>query len=442
MNRFLRTAYATTFVYLFLSLFAALMTGVGMPFSAPLCLYFGLLLILLPGAMPALRDKGTLLRLLGVLLALLGFLPLWLRGCSAAHGVAHGLGILAAGAFVPILRHRTTHSDFAAKFRFSILLLLVLIAYMYLSLLVGITEEAIVPIARGHVSQALDHLVPIFILLLMTGVLLLRGLRGLQGTLDERAFNRRQLRDLLLYASLVGVAFVFDPLPRLFRGLSWLLGRGGRWLVWAFGRLLDLLANKEPKFDPPKPEATPDPAEDYPPPPVETVTEQEPAHYKLDEAGETTLYKTILYIFLAAAAAVLLAILILEVRKLIRRIRDRGGAAGRGYPNEIRESLDGEDPAKRGRRPKRRSPLPRLRIRYLYGAFLRFLRRVPLRIEPCDTCGRINERAGRVMHLDRGDLSEFREIYEQARYCEGRAPSEQDAARMKKLFDRLKRGRL
>ena len=44
MNRFFRTAYATTLVYLLLTLVAVLIARVGMPFLAFSCLYFGLLL--------------------------------------------------------------------------------------------------------------------------------------------------------------------------------------------------------------------------------------------------------------------------------------------------------------------------------------------------------------------------------------------------------------
>lgn len=440
MNRFLRTAYSTTLVYLVLALIASLATGAGMPFLSFLCLYFGLLVGLLPCAAPKLRGKEGLLGALGVLLALAGFVPIRLCGGTLIHCIAHGLGLLAAGLFVRTLRHRTIHDDFAAKFRFSAVLLLAAIAYMYLSLLVGITDESLFSIRKEHLRQALDHLVPTAIMLLMTGVLLLRGLRGLQGMTDERAFNRQQLRDLLLYGAIVSTVFLVNPFPYLYRGMAWAIGRAARFFVWAFDRLLELLANKDPQFDPPSPEVTPEPSDDIPPPPAEMVTAQEPAQYKIDEAGESTLYNLILYIFLAATAIALLVILIVEVRKLIRRLRLKSGSRSRGYPEEIRESLDRDDSAKKGQRPKRHSAAPRLRMRYLYGEFLRFLRRVPIRIRPADTCGEINDHAHKVIHVSDRDLAEFRQLYEQARYCDDRTPTEQDAARMKRLLDRLKKG--
>lgn len=440
MNRFFRTAYATTLVYLFLSLIAALATGIGVPFLSFLCLYFGLLVALLPHAMPKQQGREALMAVLGVLLALLGFLPILLNGGRAIHCIVHGLGMLAAAVFFRLLRYRTTHNDFIAKFRFTLVVLLVLIAGLYLSLLLG-TAEDIFQVRKEHVSRALDHLAPLVILLLMTGVLLLRGLRGLQGTMDEKTFNRRQLRDLLIYGSLVSVLFLVDPFRYLSRGLSFLwedvVRPAMRFLAWAFERLLELLANKEPKFAPPTPEATPDPADYYLPLPAETVMEQEPTQYKIDDAGEETLYRTILYIFLAALAAVLLAILVVEARKLLRRLRDRG-TSGRGYPHEIRESLDRADGAGKAERPKKRGADPRIRIRYLYGQFLRYLRRVPIRIEPADTCGKIQEHTKKALRVSDRDLAAFTALYEQARYHDGAAPTEQDAARMKKLLDKLK----
>lgn len=444
MNRFLRTAYSATLVYLFLALIAALITGVGMPFSSYLCVYFGLLSALLPYAAPKASNRGALLTVLGVGLALMGFLPIWLLGCTIVHYIAHGLGMLAAALFFHTLKHRTTHNDFAAKFRFSVVLLLALIAYLYLSLLIGFAAEDILSVRKEYVSEAIDHVVPIAIMLLVTGVLLLRGLRGLEGTVDEKAFNRRQLRDLLIYASIVSVVFLVNPFPYLIRVLNWLMDDvvrpAARGLKWALGRLLDLLANKSPKFDAPTPEATPDPSEYYLPPPESTLFSN-PDQYKVDETGETSLYRTILYIFVTAVAVILLVILLLEIRKMIRRIRDRNGARGRGYPHEILESLDDGDTVKEKKALKKRSAVPRMRIRYLYSEFLRHLRRVPIHIEAADTCGKINERAKKVMRGSDEDLSEFRELYEQARYCEDRTPTERDAARMKTLLDRLKKGR-
>jgi hypothetical protein len=440
MNRFLRTAYSTSLVYFVLAFIAALSTGVGMPFPAFLCLYFALLIILLPNAVPKLKGRGALLILPGVLLALLGFLAVKLYRCPSAHYIVHGLGLIAAAIFLGALRHRTTHDDFEAKFRFSVIAVLAFVAVMYLILLFGSTEELVVPIKKEYVKQAVDHGVPIAIMLLVTGVLLLRGLRGLQGTMSEKDFNRRQLRDVLVYGSLVSVVFMINPY--LYRGLRWfvnsVLHPAGQGVVWAFNKLLELLANKRmDPFEVPDVDTTPAPSEYVPAPQTDMFVDKEPEHYMIDDADEGTLYRTLLYIFIAVAAAILLTILIIELVKLIEKLRERAGGRGRGYPNEIREALGDEDTGNRAEKPKKRGE-PRIRIRYYYREFMRLLRREHVRIEASDTCGSINDRARKTRRGKEEELSEFRELYEKARYRAEEAPAEQDAARMKTLYEELK----
>ncbi|MBO4384897.1 MAG: hypothetical protein J5854_05710 [Clostridia bacterium] len=443
MNRFFRTAFSTSLVYLVLALIAALITGKGVPLPAFTCLYFGLLIMLLPYAMPKLAGREALFALLGVLAALAGCLFLLLFRCAVAHYLAHLMGMLAAALFMSTLKHRTTHDDFAAKFRFAVIAMIALIASVYFSILIGITEEIMLPAETERVRKAFDSIIPIAIITLMTGVLLLRGLRGMQGSVNEKAFNRRQLRDVVIYASAVTAVFVVSPY--FHDVLVWLMNKvvrpAFRWILWAINRLLDLMANKKPLFDDTKPELTPVPDEDLMPLPTNMVTELEPESYKIDEAAETGLYKTLVYIMIGIAAAVLIVILVIELRKLIKKLRDRGGSRGRGYPNEIREALDDEDEKDRADKPKKRSPDPRVRIRWLYAEFLRFLRRVPVRIKPSDTCGNINDRTKKALRVNRGDLSEFRDIYEQARYNMTEAPTDRDAARMKTLLDSLKKHR-
>ena len=442
MNRVLRTEYSSSFAYLFLALIPALATGVGMPLPAFLCLYFGLLLFLLPCAVPKLSGREALFAFLGVLAELLGFLPIRLYGCPLIHYIAHALGVIAAGVFVGVMKHRTTHDDFSAKFRFSVVFILVFVGVMYLSLLIGITEEFVVPISRANIKTAVEHAIPIAILLLVTGVLLLRGLRGLDGTVNERDFNRRQLRDVLVFAAGVSTVLLINPL--LYRGLVWVMNNvvvaGANRLAWAFNKLLEFIASKGPKLnEQPVVIATENASEYVPPPQSGMMTEQEPESYMIDDAGEKVLYKSLLYIFLAIAAAVLLVILIIELVKLIKKLRRRGGGRGRGYPNEIREALD-DDAPKKADKPKKRGE-PRIRIRYYYREFMRYMRRIPITIRPSDTCGDINESAEASLRVNEEELSEFRDIYEQARYSAESVPTEQDAARMKTLYERLRNKR-
>ena len=443
MNRFLRTAFAASFAYFFLSLIPAIATGVGMPLPAFVCLYFGLLLILLPYCIPKLSKEAALFVTAGILLELLGFLPIRLYNCPNFHYIVHGIGAAFAAAFIGVMRHRTTHDDFSAKFRFSVVLIIGIISALVISMLFHVTEDLIVPIGRSNVWIAIEHGVPIAIMLLVTGVLLLRGLRGLQGTMNERDFNRRQLRDVLIYASLVSAVFLVNPY--LYRVLRWImvgvLRPAFRKLGVAFDEFLELIANKDPNFyDIPEAEETPLPTEYAAPPQTDMFVDKEPEHYMIDDADEGSLYRTLLYIFAAVAAAVLLTILVIELVKLIKKLRERGGGRGRGYPNEITESLGEDDTGVRAAKPKKRGE-PRIRIRYYYREFLRLLRRAHVLLEPSDTCGNINDRAQTTIRKKDEELSEFRELYEKARYSAEEAPTEQDAARMKALYDDFKNKR-
>ena len=104
MNRFFRTAYSATLVYLCLTLFGVLFTGVGMPFPAFSCLYFGLLLFLLPDISQKLIGKELLFSVIGTVTAMLGFLPIALWHCPMLHWLIHLSGITAAVVFLLILQ--------------------------------------------------------------------------------------------------------------------------------------------------------------------------------------------------------------------------------------------------------------------------------------------------------------------------------------------------
>lgn len=443
MNRLLRTAYWTCFVYILLAFLSSLAAGARLPFAAFLCLFFGLILSLLPHAAPKLSGKEVLFAPLGLLVSLLGFLLMPLYGCALIHYIAYTVGLLSAALFIVRLRHRTTHALFSAKFRFSVVAILALMAVMYLFLIFGSAEDFIIPIKKESVSRAVDGLVPIAIILLITGVLLLRGLRGLESTVNERDFNRRQLRDLLIYASLVGA--VFMVYPYLYKGFVWLLNDAVypffRMIGWAFNKFLELIARKGPiSSEAHEPAATLAPTESAPPYPYEVLQHQDISEYMLDETGEDNMYRILLYIFLGIAAAVLLVIVAREAVKLIRSLRERALNPGRGYPNEIRESLDKDANTKNADRPRKHGE-PRIRIRYYYREFLRCLGRIYVPIEPSDTCGRINERAQTALTAGDDELNEFRGLYERARYCHKSAPDERDAERMKTLYESLKKTR-
>ena len=440
MNRFFRTAYATTLVYLCTSLFAVLITGVQMPFPAFSCLYLGLLLGLLPAAAPKLSGKEPVFACIGAATALLGFLPIVLKNGPWLHYAVHFIGIVCGALFCSILRHRTTHDDFEAKYRFTIVLLLILIGFVYLTLLAGIYENGLVPAKSENVRLAVNGVVPLVIVLLVTGVLLLRGLRAQTGVVDERAFNRRQIRDTLLFAAIVSLLFAVDPFRYLGMAAAFLMKNvikpAAMFLARMLSALLDLMACTPPEPEHAVPTPTPTPTPEAIPGPM--LADTEPEHYMI-EGKDLSL--TISYIFLAATAAVLLAILAFQIVKLVKRLRKRGKKTGRGYPNETREAIPAADGAySRQDRPKRRSEDPRERIRYLYAEFLRFLRRSPVRFSETNTCREIETRANNWMAGKSSDLSDLTELYEQARYRQKDAPTDADARRMKTLFGRIKKG--
>ena len=440
MNRFFRTAYATTLAYLGATMAAVLITGVKVPFPAFSCLYFGLLLALLPAASQKLSGKEPLFACIGAAVALLGFLPIALRHCPLLHYAVHAIGIACAALFCSVLRHRTTHSDFEAKYKFTIVVTLIVIGFVYLALLAGIYDSGLVTASADNVRLAMNGIVPIAIVLLVTGVLLLRGLRAQQGVVDERAFNLRQLRDTLIFAALVTLIFAVDPFQYLKEAAAFLfrdvLRPAASFLARMLAALLQLMSCARPEAEH-APE-TPVPTADPEALPATQPAETQPEHYMI-EGKDLSL--TISYIFLAAAAVVLLVILALQIRKLVKRLRARNRNRGRGYPHEKRETLSvRDDPNRRRKQPKKRGGAPRERMRYLYAEFLHYLRRVPIRFGDTNTCREIEARAKSGLLADSSDLSDFSGLYEQARYREEDAPTEADARRMKTLLGRIKKG--
>ncbi len=439
MNRFFRTAFSATLVCLYLTLFTVLFTGIRMPFPAFSCLYFGLLIALLPAAVRKLSGREPLFYLLGAVTALSGFIPLVLWHCPASHMVIHLLGIAAAAVFLPLLRHRTTHGRFLAKYQFAAVSLLILLGLICLAMLTGIYTDGEAAVRTEVLKLAVNNTVPYAIVLLVTGVLLLRGLRAAAGTVDEQAFNRRQLRDTLIFAVLVSLVFAVDPFIYLQKAVLFLfndvLRPGARFLVSCLAALLRLLSARKSGEDP-QPLPTEEEATDPKPIPTLESGEAEPEHYYVED---TELARTIAYIFVAAAAAILLWILVRQIRKLIRNLRERALKRGSGYPNEIREALPEEEGTGRKDRPKKRSADPRERMRYLYGDFLRHLKKLKVSFGRTDTCKEIRDRAEDSAAADPPVLSEFTELYEQARYREEEMPSEADARRMKELLDRIKK---
>ncbi|MBQ5991636.1 MAG: DUF4129 domain-containing protein [Clostridia bacterium] len=438
MNRFFRTAYATTLVCLCLTLLAVLITGVAMPFLSFSCLYFGLLLALLPAAIRKLSGKETLFALLGVLTALVGFVPLIVLHCPLLHYPVHLAGIVLAAVFCSVLRHRTTHADFKAKYQFTVVVVLTVIGFVYLALLAGMDRSGTVPVQSENVRTAVNGIVPHAVVLLVTGVLHLRGLRAQEGVVDERAFNRRQLRDTLIFAVLVTVVFLVDPFAYLkeafFFVINDVLKPAAGFIARMLGALLKLISCVKPHMQE-EPLPTPEPTAGPEQLPVTEPVEVEPEHYYV-EGDDLSL--TLSYIFIGAAALILLLILGLQIRKLVKKLRKRNQNRGRGYPNETREAIAPEAETDTEEKPRKHSEDPRERIRYLYAEFLKYLRKIPIRFAKTHTCGEIGQRAKRGLRVDPADVTDLTELYEQARYRQKEAPGDADARRMKALLSKIK----
>ena len=437
MNRFFRTAYSTTLVCLCLTLFTVLITKVRMPFLAFSCLYFGLLISLLPAITQRLTGKDRLFYVIGAIAAMLGFLPLALRNCPAAHWVVHFLGIAAAASFLYLLRYRTTHSDFLAKYQFAAILLLILIGLVYLAMLTGIYTDGETSARSETLRLAMNNIVPYAIMLLVTGVLLLRGLRAQEGIVDEQAFNRRQLRDTLIFAVIVTLVFAVDPFVYLQKAVLFLfndvLRPAGNFIVQLLAWLLKQIS--VPK-QPVQNTVPPEEHSEWNPVPIVEPGETEKEHYYIEDYDLTRI---IAYIFVAAAVLILLWILVRQIRKLIFNLRARSQKREGGYPSEIREALSPEEGTRRADRPKKRSSDPRERIRYLYGDFLRYLKKLRVKFDKTNTCGEIRLGAEIYSKDDPSALADLTVLYEQARYRLKEAPTEADARVMKDLLDRIKK---
>ena len=439
MNRFFRTAYATTAAYLCLALAGVLITGAALPFPAFSCLYFGLLLFLLPGISQRMTGKEKLFQGLGVLTAALGFLPIALWRCPTVHWLVHLLGIAAAAVFLSVLRHRTTHKVFLAKFGFASALLFLLVGLVYLILRTDIVQGGEASARYEAASLAVNGAVPYAVVLLASGVLLLRGLRAQPGRMvDEQAFNRRQLRDTLIFAALVTVVFAIDPFAYLGKALSFLhqeaLRPFLRFLAQLFASLLPSMSfDRQPAKGPALAGEGVNSGAVPPSGPAGMETEYNRAIKEIDPAV------TVDHLLLAVLALVFLFVLLWLIRKLAKNLRSRSRDRGNGYPRETYEALPAKEGKRRKEKPKKRNGDPRELMRYLYGEFLRFLRKRQVEFDKTNTCGEIRRGAEKQSAADPSMLSDLTALYEQARYRMEETPAEADAHAMKDLLDRIKK---
>lgn len=378
MTRYFRTVFATSLACLLITLLTVSITGTHMPFSAFACVLGGLLLYLLPAAAPKLAGKKTLFALLGAAAGLLGFLPILLTCAVLSHYIAYGLFLLSAVLFLITLRHNTTHNNFKARFGFLLIVILCVLFYFVMSSTtlrrMANTVYAKPLMDPESVKSALHDIVPLIIVLLASGVLCLRGLRAQNGAVDERSFQRRQLRDALIFLFSVSIVFITLPLLKPVWDLlvEYVLAPLGR----LFMALLERAASgaKQPKMPLTGGSvvtASPTPAAEAPLETQMPYTSAAPIEGPPPPA--TILTGEYLYTLLALlAVAIVLTIAAVLLVKALRRLKKYE----KSYPNESLEALPETDEPKKEEKPSRYSADPRKRMRYLYAEFLRCLRRV------------------------------------------------------------------
>lgn len=442
MNRLLRTVYSVSYVYLPLTLIAVVVTGVDMPLLSYLCLLSGVLLALLPAVFERLANRKAAFAALGALAALLGFLPILLQACLLMQIIAYGLGVAAGVVFCALRHSQTSRVWFLHTFRISLGLMVTAIFVLLVVVIPLLHDNGVTSLDRTRIRLALDNIIPVMILLLSTGVLLLRQLRSEQGGLDPQIIKRRQMRDLSVFGTLVGATFVIHLFVHLRNVFSHLYDRVlYPMLVRLAGLLTDLFKQKSamsdlfPAYQ--QPYEMPD-ASIFP-----TAPDPTPAGEPSDIASfdpmlldREVVYKVLLGIFIASAVLVFGVLIAGAVRRFLERYRGRKDVPG--YPNETVEQIPEEEPEQKEEPPRKHSDDPRERMRYQYGEFLRCLRKTTVTVERTNTCGEIRRNADAKLRVEPETLNEFTDLYEKARYRQREAVTDGDAHRMKTLLGKIK----
>lgn len=440
MNRFLHTAYFTSYTYLVLVLFAVILTGVDMPLLPYLCLLSGVLLIRLPVAFDRFAGKPAAFAAFGVLAVLLGVLPLFLYACPTVHFIAYGLSAAAGVLLCAVLQKKTNYTNFLSVLRISLSVLGSVIVLAFLVVIPLLHDERVLPFGWDRILIAVNSAVPVAITLLLIGILLLRQLRSEQGGMDAKTVNRRQMRDLSVFGTVVGAVFVIHMFVHLRSVFDLLYDKVIlpllKWIARLFAETIGRI--ELPELATPAPEYAQDGALPTMDPGLLVeeggIENGDPALVLTDSS---TMYKIVLGIFITVAVVVLIILIISGIRKYLERYRGR--KIVRGYPNETVEQITEEEPAQQKEEPpKKHSEDPRMRMRYQYGEFLRYLRKKSVAVKRTDTCGAIKEQADAGLCAASKDLDGFTQLYEKARYQQSAAVTDADASQMKSLFDRIK----
>lgn len=430
MNRFLRISFIAGMAYTLVSLFTGSITGVMYPFGCYAMLWLGTLIFMLGVIIPKLNRYDILLKLLGVVIEASGFIFIIINKCTPAYYVIHSIMLIGSVLLAVLLKHNTIHRDFAAKFKFSVIALLLLFCLM--GLMTGGSENVF--FNMDYTVAAMINSIPSFIISIVMGILLLRGLRAAAGIVDETEFNKRQLRDTVMFFGGC-VLVIVTGLPGLLVRLVELIAKTliNPMLLW-FQKLMynfvELLANKNPPYLPNNQgvvENTQN-AVDITPMPTTGIAQPNTAAQVEDKSNE--MIKILLILFAVIIGAVILYVVISKLFKRGKR------AVSFGYPYEESETI--EDDGERREKPiSRHSRLPRQRIRYYYYNFLRHIHRKGGKFRRSDTCEQVADIAEGLVKGHTQELKEFSGVYRKARYNFNEEPTSEDAKRVKQLLDSL-----
>ncbi len=435
MNRFLRSAYSVTYVFLYLTIFSVVATESEMPLPAFLCLYSGVLIAHLPSIHEPSADKQALFGVLGIVIALLGFIPLFIYGCNLVHIIMYLVGVVSGVLFYFFGQREFSRDRFRGEFRNTIIIAFIAAFVATLIVIPVLCENDPKKSAADDISMVIKNVVPVVIMLLVTGILLLRGLRSEQGGIDPKVMERRQLRDLGIFAALVTVVYAVNPFKYLASAALFFFNSILRpaviWLLKIIASIIEWFFKADPRMFEEAAEEMPT-AEPYP---TQNILESTPAPTHAFELSEIKL-RTEDFVYIAIGVAVIIGVIILAalLGKLAKRRK-----VNRGYPNETVEDVDAEEKNGPERKPKKRSSDPRLRIRYQYMEFMKYLKRSSVKLRKSDTSGEIGLKAKDALEADNAEIDSFSDVYGKARYNLKEAPSASDAERMKNTFESIRR---
>lgn len=427
MNKFLRVSYIISFLYtLFIAVLGSV-TNFDFPIWCFIACYIGILSFMLPNIMPQFQKYHLLARVGGIIIALSGLL--FLIKAPISYPIVNLLLVILGFVLAVKLQYNTIHRDFVSKFNFSTILLCLFYALLAMLSSEQFTFLNITVVVKSPVQSAIVNSIPCLVVTLTMGILLLRGLRAASGIVDEKEFNKRQLRDTIIFFVACIAVWATDLLNAIKSGVIFIVENiivpFFRWIVDLLVRLEEMLINKNPPDWSSDYTSTPYPTKEVTPVPEAILGQQQNYKYSSD--------------FFAGLIYVVLSILIIAVLWWVFSNLLKKGKRAKylGYPNETRESID-DLPNKLLEKPiSRLNRNPRMRIRYIYREFMLHLRRKGAAVKRASTCGEIESSAKEITYKHATEIEMLSNTYRKARYCLENEPTAEDAKLAKKLYDSI-----